>query len=265
MEKMRLKNKVAIVTGGAQGIGKAYVLGFSREGAKVVIADINIEAANKTAEEVLKNGGEALAIKTDASSVEDTQEMVRKTIDRFGRIDILVNNAAIFGRVRMKIGPFDELEMSEWDRSWDVNVKGPFLCCRAVFPYMKNQRAGKIINISSSLFHKGGNPYFKQTHYVAQKGAIIGLTRALAREMGEHNINVNSISPGYTNSFDPADTFALASVESLKMAAQRRAIKRNELEYPEDLVGTAIFLASSDSDFVTGQNIVVDGGDVMAG
>jgi 3-oxoacyl-[acyl-carrier protein] reductase len=109
-------------------------MGFSREGAKVVIADINIEAANKTAEEVLKNGGEALAIKTDVSSVEDTQEMVRKTIDRFGKIDILVNNAAIFGRVRMKIGPFDELEMSVWDRSWDVNVKGPFLCCRAVFP-----------------------------------------------------------------------------------------------------------------------------------
>jgi len=260
---MRLKNKVAIVTGGAQGIGKAYVMGFSREGAKVAIADINIEAANKTAEEVFKNGGEALAIKTDVSAVKDTQEMVSKTIDRFGRIDILVNNAAIFGRVRMKLGPFDELEMSEWDRSWDVNVKGPFLCCRAVFPYMKNQKSGKIINISSTQFHRGANPRAKHAHYVAQKGAIIGLTRALAREMGEYNINVNSISPGYTNTFDPDDTSALASVENMKIMAQRRAI--NRLEYPEDLVGTAIFLASSDSDFITGQNIVVDGGDIMEG
>lgn len=255
---MRLKDQVAIVTGGAQGIGKAYVMGFSKEGAKVVVADINAEAANTTVQEVVKSGGQALAIRTDVSKLKDIQEMVGKTVEQFGKIDILVNNAAIFGRVPLKRVPFFELELSEWDRTWEVNVKGPFLCCRAVFPHMKNQGKGKIINISSAQFHLGSTAYIKYAHYVAQKGAIIGLTRALARELGEHNINVNCIAPGATFSEDPSDTVAL---EKRKKAAERRAIKR--VEYPEDLVGTAIFLASSDSDFITGQTIVVDGGDIM--
>ncbi len=255
---MRLKDKVAIVTGGAQGIGKAYVKGFSKEGAKVVVVDINMEAANATAEEIVHNGGEALVIGTNVAIPEDTQDMVRKTIERFGRIDVLLNNAAIFGRVPIKHVPFYELELSEWDRTWEVNVKGPFLCCRAVFPSMKNQGGGKIINISSSQFHRGSTEYIKYAHYVAQKGAIIGLTRALARELGEYKINVNCIAPGATFSEDPIDTVAL---ERRKKAAERRAIKR--VQYPEDLVGTAIFLASSESDFITGQTIVVDGGDIM--
>ncbi len=255
---MRLKDKVAIITGGAQGIGKAYVTGFAKEGSKVVIADANLAAANATAKEVTKNGGEALAIKTDVSNLENVQEMVKKTVERFGRIDILVNNAAIFGRVKISQSSFYELDLGEWDRTWEVNVKGPFLCCRAVYPHMKAQGGGKIINVSSTVFFGGGTKYLKYAHYISQKGAIIGLTRALARELGGDNINVNCIAPGGTFSEDPTDTAAL---EKRKAAIAARSIQR--VEYPEDLVGAAIFLASPDSDFITGQTIVVDGGGIM--
>jgi 3-oxoacyl-[acyl-carrier protein] reductase len=256
---MRLKDKVAIVTGGAKGIGKAFVMGFSKEGAKVaVVTDLSLKAADETAAEVIKKGGEALVIRADVSNLEDTREMARKTIEHFGGIDILVNNAAIFGSVPIKHAPFYELEMSEWDRTWEVNVKGVFLCCRAVFPQMREQGSGKIINISSTQFYRGGTQYVKYAHYVAQKGAIIGLTRALARELGEHNINVNCIAPGGTLTEDPTDKAAL---EKRKKAAERRSIMR--VEYPDDLVGAAIFLASGESAFITGQTIVIDGGDVM--
>ncbi len=254
---MRLKDKVAIVTGGAQGIGKAYATSFADEGAKVSVADINLEAAKATVKTIKERGGEALAIRTDVSSPEDTQKMVRKTIEHFGRVDILVNNAAIFGRIPITQATFYEIELSEWDRTWDVNVKGVFLCCRAVFPHMKAQGGGKIINISSIMFFLGGTQYIKYAHYIAQKGAIIGLTRALARELGEYNINVNCIAPGGTLAEEPTE----ASLEKRKKAAERRCIKR--IEYPEDLAGTAVFLASSDSDFISGQTIVVDGGDIM--
>ena len=255
---MRLKDKVAIVTGGAYGIGKAYIKAFSREGAKVVIADIDLEAAKATAEEVIKEGGEALAIRTDVSVPEDTQEMAKKTVAHFGRIDILVNNAAVLGRVKISRGtPFYELDLDEWDKVMEVNVKGVFLCARAVFPYMKDQGAGKIINIISPQFHKGGGKV-KYAHYVASKGAVVGLTRAFAQELGEYNINVNCIGPGATFTEDPTDT---AAFEARKKAAERRIIKR--VQYPEDLVGTAIFLASSDSDLMTGQTVIVDGGEVM--
>jgi len=254
---MRLKDKVAIVTGGAWGIGKAYVKGFSREGAKVTIADIDLDGARATAEEVIKEGGEALALRTDISIIEDTQEMAKKTVARFGRIDILVNNAAMLGRVKVSRGtPFYELDLAEWDKVMEVNVKGVLLCTRAVFPYMKNQGSGKIINITSPQFHKGGT--IKYVHYVASKGAVVGLTRAFARELGEFNINVNCIGPGSTFSEDPSDTTAF---EARKKAAERRIIKR--VQYPEDLVGTAIFLASSDSDLMTGQTVIIDGGEVM--
>lgn len=154
---MRLKGKVAIVTGGAQGIGKAYVSGFSKEGAKVVVADIDLEAAKAIAEKVVDDGGETLAIRTDVSSLEDTKEMARKTVEHFGRVDILINNAAVFGRVEISRGtPFYELNLDEWDKVIAVNFKGVLLCARAVFPYMKAQGGGKIINIASSQFFTGG-------------------------------------------------------------------------------------------------------------
>ena len=255
---MRLKDKVAIITGGAHGIGKAYAKGFSREGAKIVIADIDLDGARATAEEVIKEGGEALALRTDISILEDTLEMAKKTAERFGRIDILVNNAAMLGRVRVSRGtPFYELDLDEWEKVMAVNVKGVFLCARAVFPYMKNQNSGKIINVTSPQFHKGGGKV-KYAHYVASTGAVVGLTRSFAQELGEFNINVNCIGPGATFTEDPSDT---AAFESRKKAAERRIIKR--VQYPDDLVGTAIFLASSDSDLMTGQTLIVDGGEVM--
>lgn len=255
---MKLKDKVAIITGGAHGIGEAYVMGFANEGAKVVIADIDFEAAKLAEEALSKSGKEALAVRVDVSSVEDTIDMARKTVEHFGRIDILVNNAAVLGRVRISRGiPFYELDLDEWDKIMAVNVKGVFLCARAVFPYMKDQGGGKIINVTSGQFHTGGGKV-KYAHYIASKGAVIGLTRAFARELGEFNINVNCIAPGSTFSEDPTDQ---AAFEARKVAAEDRCIKR--VEYPEDVVPTAVFLASSDSDFMTGQTVVIDGGNVM--
>lgn len=255
---MRLKDKVAIVTGGAHGLGNAYVKGYANEGAKVVIADIDFEAAKTTEDALRGEGKEGLAIKVDVSSVDDTQQMARKTVERFGGIDILVNNAAVLGRVRISRGvPFYELSLDEWDRVMAVNVKGVLLCCRAVFPYMRDRGGGKIINITSGQFHTGGG-HVKYVHYIASKGAVIGVTRALARELGEYNINVNCIDPGSVLTEEPADQAALKMREA---AIADRCIKR--IEYPEDVVGTAIFLASSDSNFITGQTIHVGGGALM--
>jgi 3-oxoacyl-[acyl-carrier protein] reductase len=214
-----------------------------------------LEAANAAVDTIKERGGEALAIKTDVSSLEDTQEMVKKTIERFGRIDILVNNAAIFQRVEMSTVPFHEVDLDEWDRMMAANVKGIFLCCRDVFPHMKVQGSGKIINIISSLFFLGLANY---SPYITTKGAVVGFTRALARELGEYNINVNCIAPGATYSADPTDKSPLVWLEP---NIPKRAIKR--MQYPEDLVGTALFLASSDSDFTTGQIIVTDGGEAF--
>ncbi|MFC2057057.1 SDR family NAD(P)-dependent oxidoreductase [Chloroflexota bacterium] len=251
----RLKNKVAIITGGAYGIGRSFCLGMAGEGAKIVVADIDLEAAKTTVAEIEVKGTDAIALKTDVSSPEDTHEMAKKAAAHFGTIDILVNNAAIFARVKVSAVPFYDIDLNEWDRVMEVNLKGPFLCSRAVFSYMKAQGRGKIINISSSTFFTG-TPRF--AHYVASKGGVIGLSRSLASAMGEYNINVNCIAPGRTFSEDPTDQDAL---QRLQHSASTRIMKR--IEYPEDLVGTAIFLASADSDFITGQTIIVDGGITM--
>jgi 3-oxoacyl-[acyl-carrier protein] reductase len=252
---MRLKDKVAIVTGGAHGLGEAYVMGFARKGARLVIADIDYEAAKLIETNLSNSGTDSLAIRTDVSSVEDTKEMARRTVERFGRVDILVNNAAVLTRGNISRGvPFDELDLDEWDRVINVNVKGVFLSVRAVSPYMKEQRSGKIINVSSGQFYAGGGPV-KYAHYITSKGAVIGLTRALARELGDYNINVNCLAPGSTLTEEPDNQ---AMLEFRKRATLDRCLKR--LEYPDDLVGTVIFLASPESDFITGQTIVVDGG-----
>lgn len=258
--KLRLKDKVAIITGGAYGIGRAYAEGMAREGAKVVIADVNMEAAQQTAADIEAAGGEALALQTDVANEKSTLEMAGKTQEHFGRIDILVNNAAIFGRVKITRVPFYELDLDEWDRVMAVNLKGTLLCCRAVFPHMKVQNSGKIINISSSgvLF---GNPNY--VHYVASKAAVVGLTRSLARELGVFNITANSLLPGATVTEDPSNKEAmerrLKRFEDILLP--KRCLKR--VQYPDSLVGAVIFLASSESDFMTGQSIVVDGGDML--
>jgi 3-oxoacyl-[acyl-carrier protein] reductase len=257
---LRLKDKVVIITGGAQGIGRVYALGMADEGAKLVVADVNFEAAEATGRDIREKGREALALKTDVSSLESTHEMARRTVENFGRIDVLVNNAAIFGKIRISRVPFYELDLDEWDRVFAVNLKGTLLCCRAVFPQMKTQGGGKIINIATAGFFSG-NPNY--VHYVASKAGIIGLTRAMAREVGDYNINVNCIAPGATLAEDPSDREAWERrVKRFKeVLLPTRCFKR--IQYPEDLVGTVIFLASPDSNLITGQTIVVDGGNVM--
>jgi NAD(P)-dependent dehydrogenase (short-subunit alcohol dehydrogenase family) len=246
---VRLEGRVAIVTGGARHIGAAYCRKLAAEGAAVVIADIL--DGNSVAEDIRSKGGNALALKIDVSKEEDTNRMAAETVKAFGRIDVLVNNAAIF--INIQRHPFYEITAEEWDRVSAVNIKGPFLCAKAVFPQMKEQNSGKIINISSSTAY-WGTPNF--LHYVASKAALIGMTRSLARELGEYGICVNAIAPGLV---EHEGQNAPKVLTELQLKA--RSIKR--LETPEDLFGTVIFLASPDSDFMTGQTIVVDGGSVF--
>ncbi|MBN2074838.1 MAG: glucose 1-dehydrogenase [Dehalococcoidales bacterium] len=251
----RLKDKVAIITGGAYGIGKIFARRMAAEGAAVVIADIDINNAEKTVEELKVHNARILAVHTDVSDEKSTLSMAKKTTETFGSIDILINNAAIFSKIKVSVVPFDKLDMTDWDRMMAVNLRGTFLCSRAVFPYMKKQNKGKIINMASATFFEG-TPVMP--HYVASKAGIIGLTRSLASAMAEYNINVNCIAPGRTLSEDLSDESA---VKNNEIRAKTRQLKR--IEYPEDLVGTAVFLASEDSDFITGQTIVVDGGTIF--
>ncbi len=247
---MRLKGKTAIVTGGAQGIGKAFASGLSEEGAKVVVADIAGEQAEATAQEIRKSGGDAIGFALDVSDEKGTIELARVTVEKYGSVNILVNNAAAFARGPMT--PFTEITFDEFNRVMAVNVGGMFLCCKAVFPYMKSGRKGKIINISSGTFLRGTKGMI---HYVASKGAVIGFTRQLAREVGDYGINVNCVMPGLTASEGVAKSLPAEMMDAL---AAGRCFKRWEM--PEDLVGAVIFLASDESDFITGQTINVDGG-----
>lgn len=250
---MKLNEKVAIVTGAAQGLGRAYAIRLADEGARIVIADIGDGSGVR--DEIAKKGGQAIVTHTDVSDEENVRAMARETIERFGRIDILVNNAGLFTTVAKK--PFYDISVEEWDRVMSVNVKGTFLCSKAVYPQMKKQGKGKIINISSATFFMGA-PNFG--HYVASKGAVVGLTRAFAREVGDSGICVNAIAPGLTVS-EIIRGNAKYPEEYLKLVASGRSIKRDEI--PDDLTGAVVFLASDDSDFLTGQTIVVDGGLIM--
>jgi len=250
---MGLKGRVAIVTGSARGLGRAYALRLAKEGARIVVADIL--DGKETVDIILQQGGDGVYINTDVTSEESTQGMARKTIEKFGRIDILINNAALFATILKR--PFYEIPAKEWDSVMAVNLKGPFLCSKAVYPQMKKQGKGKIINVSSGTFFKG-LPNF--LHYVVSKGGNVALTRSLAREVGDAGICVNTIAPGYTETEylreNPQDP-----IEVTKAIIATRCIKRPET--PEDLLGTIVFLASDDSDFITGQSIIVDGGSAM--
>jgi NAD(P)-dependent dehydrogenase (short-subunit alcohol dehydrogenase family) len=247
-----LKDKVTIITGAAQGIGAAFAVGFAREGARIVIADI--VDGKQVVDGIEKSGSEAIFVKTDVTKQNECDSLARAAFDRFGSVDILVNNAAIFGD--LGTGPFMEISDEEWRRVMDVNAGGPFRCTKAVFPYMKD-RGGKIVNVASATIFEG-MPGFP--HYVASKGAVMALTRCMAHELGVFNINVNAIAPGFTHSAGgdkvARKTESHASIEDIQMPM--RSLKR--ATYPEDLVGTAVFLASEESRNITGQLIVVDCG-----
>jgi NAD(P)-dependent dehydrogenase (short-subunit alcohol dehydrogenase family) len=250
---MLLEGKVAIITGAAQGIGAAFAVGFAKEGAKLVIADI--VDGNDVVDNVARAGSEAIFEKTDVTQQDQCDAMAKAAADRFGSVDILVNNAAMYANLVKK--SFADITTAEWNRVMEVNTTGPFHCIKAAVPYMQ-EKGGKIINVASSVVFEGaaGMP-----HYVASKGAVMAFTRCMARELGGHNINVNSLAPGYTQSE------ASKKIESSRqdggldpeqIMMQRRCLKRSE--DPADLVGTAIFLASDMSNFVTGQLILCDGG-----
>jgi len=248
----RLEGKVAIVTGAGKGLGRAFALKLAEEGAKVTLMTRkDIDGLKKTAREIETRGGEAIWLQGDVTKVEDTRRMAEETVKRFGRIDVLVNNAAFFYGVKRR--PFYEIPPEEFDMMLAVNVKGVWLCTCAVFPYMKEQGKGKVINLASEVFFTGSHGF---VHYVASKGGVIGLTRALAVELGPYGICINAVAPGFTA------TEAAASVADLsKYDVSRTPLKR--LEQPEDVVGVVAFLASDEADFITGQTILVDGGRAM--
>jgi 3-oxoacyl-[acyl-carrier protein] reductase len=252
---MRLANKVAIITGAAHGIGKAYARCFAEEGAHVVIADIDSKGGDAVCNALVDSGCSAWARATDVRSYPQVEGLVRETVDRFGRIDILLNNAAIYVTQKLWKGAVEELALDEWDRVLEVNLKGVFLCCKAVIPIMKQQRSGKIINIASGTFFSGSG---NMPHYTTAKGGVVALTRVMARQLGDWNINVNCMTPGSTMSEDSVTEEVLKRRQE---GVDKRCFKR--IETPADIVGTALFLASSDSDFVTGQLLVVEGGGIM--
>lgn len=251
----RLVGRVAIVTGAGHGIGAAYARRLAREGAKVVIAELDGAAGESVAREIGQEGLEALAVQTDVTDAAALARMVSETTSHWGRIDALVNNAAMFSTIPMSRSYFDEIDPSEWDRMMQINLKGVWLACRAVVPVMKQQGYGKIVNISSGTALKGVPT---RIHYVTSKAGIVGFTKVLARELGSYNINVNCVAPGSTLSEVSPDEDTLKMREGAK---SDRALKR--VERPDDLVGAIAFFVSPDSDFVTGQTLVVDGGSCM--
>lgn len=249
----RLRGRSAIVTGGAQGIGAAYAAALAAKGAEVMVADI--VDTQRAVDTITKAGGRVVGLHCDVANSNSCDEMASAAVRAFGKIDILVNNAALFASIKRK--PFEELSVEEWDQVMAVNVRGPFNAAKAVFPEMKRNKRGKIINVSSTTVFSGTPGML---HYVTSKGAVVAFTRSLAREVAVHGITVNGIAPGLTmsegllNQREVLKPFA-------KVAMASRAIKREQL--PEDLVGALLYLASPDSDFMTGQTITVDGGYVM--
>ncbi|MDE0289331.1 MAG: SDR family oxidoreductase [bacterium] len=243
-----LDGQVVIVTGGAGGIGSAYCRGLAAEGAYLVVADL--VDGSEMAAEAEELGAKAISVRVDVSDVASTEAMAAATVDAFGRIDALVNNAAFY--LALTQGPMEEISPDEWDLCFEVNVKGSWLCARAVAPTMRAQKSGKIVNIASMTVNDG-TPGF--LHYVASKAAIWGLTRSLARELGDDGISVNTLTPDYI----PHDAeYAAKQPHVDGLITARRAFKRTQV--PDDMVGTLLYLVSPWSDFVTGQNIWVNGG-----
>ena len=250
---MRLEGKVAVITGGAAGIGLQYARRFLAEGARVVVADVAdpVAVADK-----LGAADRVLGVSTDVSVPAAVSAMVDAAMARFGRIDVLVNNAAIFAALKPQ--PFEEIPEAEWDRVMAVNVKGVWNCARAVVPLMRSQGGGRIVNVASAIVAKGTAFLL---HYVASKGAVVAMTRALARELGPAGITVNAVAPGLILS----DTVqANPDITGFQVAAVMQARSLRREAFPDDVEGTVVFLASDDSAFMSGQTLVVDGGSVFS-
>jgi len=248
----RLEGRVAVVTGGANGIGRVFSLGLSLEGAKVVVADVDDEAGRHLEREIADGDREALYVHTDVADVASTEALARQALERFGRIDVLVNCAAIYATLERK--PFLEIEPTEWDLVLRVNLTGAQLCSRAALPAMKEQRSGVIVNMGSVNTHLVPEG---RAHYSAGKAALENLTKTLAREMGPFGVRVNCLSPGLVRT----GRAGLVSEERYQRTARERALRR-EL-HPEDLVGPLVFLCSDEAHMITGHTLVVDGGQIF--
>ena len=249
-----LKEKVAIVTGASRGLGKEYAKALAAAGAQVIAADINDCA--ETVEEITSLEGDAIGIKLDVRDQQSCHDMASTAISRFGKIDILVNNAALYGS--LGIGRFDKLDEKDWDDCMDVNVNGIWRCSKAVINSMRENKSGSIINISS-LAALAGLPY--ALHYSTSKAAVIGMTRAMARELGKDWIRVNAVGPSAVLTEGTKEFFGEKLDRATEVIASNQSLQRNLV--PEDLVGTILYLASDDAKFVTGQTIMVDGGTVF--
>lgn len=248
----RLDGKTVIVTGAGHGIGRAYAERIAAEGGSAVVADLDGPAAERVAAEIQSRGGQAFAVEVDVARRPGVEALASRAVERFGGIDGLVNNAAVFSTVPISRVGFERIDEAEWDRVMDVNVKGVWHACRAVVPVMRGRGGGSIVNVSSaSFFHGGGG----RLHYMASKAAVLGMSRGLARELGGDNIRVNTIAPG--NTLSEADpTPEIRQIREAAVAA--RALKR--IQTPDDLVGAVVFFLSDDAAFVTGQTLLVDGG-----
>ncbi|MDT8900529.1 SDR family NAD(P)-dependent oxidoreductase [Anaeroselena agilis] len=246
-----LKDKVAVITGAGQGIGRAIALQFARQGARVAVCDLNSDNAAAVAREITDTGAEAIAVKVDVTNEEQVLEMVAECMLHFSRIDILVNNAGI-----IQTGPFLKISAEAWDKVMAVNLRGVFSCCKAVFPVMQRQNGGRIINIASIAGKRGGG-ILGNSCYAASKGGVIAFTKGIAREGGPYNINVNAITPGYT------DTEMTSSLTLKQRDAVLQMVPLGRAGKPEDVAAAACYLASDYAAFITGEIMDVDGGLMM--
>lgn len=243
-----LKGKTAIITGSGRGIGRAIALAMAEQGANIVVNDVNMESAGEVVAEIEAMGRQAIAVKADVTSEEQIKEMIETCINRFGKLDILVNNAGIIQTV-----PVTEIDGKDWDRVMEVNLKGVFLCCKAALAPMKAQHGGKIINIASVAGKRGGG-LLGNSCYSASKGGVIAFTKSLARESGPFGINVNAITPAFT------DTEMTRSIAPDKKEFIIKMLPLGRVGQPSDIAGAVCFLASSMSDYMTGEIMDVDGG-----